>query len=124
MRERTKNLDDLPGADLPIDLAEGILAAVVVIVALVFMVFIGVPFLIALGELLLIVLLALVGAIGRVLFRRPWTIDAVGPDGARHEWRVVGWKASSAARGFVSERVAATGAPPTTAEVAAATLTG
>jgi hypothetical protein len=75
--------------------------------------FLVLPALFALGELLLIVLLAVAGVLGRVLFRRPWTVDALGPDGQHHEWRVVGWHASGETRDEVARHLEATGRPPT-----------
>lgn len=87
-----------------------------------FLIFIGIPFLIALGELLFIVLVALAGVVGRVLFRRPWTVDAVSPGGAHHDWHVVGWRASGAARQFIADRVRGTGTVPSDEEVSAAVL--
>jgi hypothetical protein len=60
--------------------------------------------------------------VGRVLFRRPWTVDAVDPVGARHTWSVVGWRASGTARQLVADRIAATGTVPTQEEIAAAVL--
>lgn len=95
---------------------------IVLIVVVLFLIFIGIPFLIALGELLLIVLLALSGIVGRVLFRRPWTVDAVDPNGGHRDWHVVGWRSSGAARQFVADRIAATGTTPSDAEVSAAVL--
>ena len=67
-------------------------------------------------------LLAVGGALGRVLFRRPWTVDAVGPDGEHHRWDVVGWRRSGAARHFIAERLTGTGTLPTAGEVEAAVL--
>jgi hypothetical protein len=66
--------------------------------------------------------LAVAGVVGRVLFRRPWTVDAVDPSGARLAWSVVGWRASGGARRFIAERIAATGAVPTSDELSAAVL--
>ena len=70
--------------------------------------------------LTLIVVLAVVGVVGRVLFRRPWTVDAIDPAGTRHAWSVVGWRSSRDARRFIADRIAATGAVPTDVEVFAA----
>jgi len=36
----------------------------------------------------------LVGLGARVLFRRPWVVEATGPDPLRRTWRIVGWRAS------------------------------
>lgn len=104
------------------DIGEGILILLVAIVVIVFLIFVGIPFLVALGELLFLVLLTVAGVFGRVVFRRPWTIDAAGPSQLHHEWRLVGWRRSGAAKRFVAEHLAAHGLIPTTAEVDAAVL--
>lgn len=70
VRRRTSNVADVPDPGCAFDLAEGIAAAIAVLVVVLILIFIGLPFLIALGELFLIVLLALAGVVGRVLFRR------------------------------------------------------
>jgi hypothetical protein len=41
-----------------------------------------------------VAVLTLLGIGARVVFRRPWAVEAVAPDGATHTWRVVGWQAS------------------------------
>jgi hypothetical protein len=97
---------------------------VVLVAVVLFMIFIGIPFLIALGELFFILLLVVAGVIGRVVFRRPWTVDAVAPSGAHHAWSVVGWRASAAARQFISDRIAKTGTVPTNEEVSKAVHRG
>lgn len=104
------------------DLAEGVLVFLVAVAVILFLIFIGFPFLIALGELLVVVLFAVVGVVSRVLFRRPWTVDAVDPAGAHHAWSVVGWRSSGAARQFIAERIAATDTVPTEDELSAAVL--
>lgn len=96
------------------------MVVVVLVVVFVFLILVGAPFLVALGELLLVVLLALSGIVARVLFRRPWTVDAVDPDGGHRHWHVVGWRSSGAARQLVADRIAATGTTPSAAEVSAA----
>jgi hypothetical protein len=118
VRERTTDVGDVPDPGCAPDIGEGILVFVVVIIGVLFLIFFGIPFLIALGELLLILLLAVAGVVGRVLFRRPWTIDAVSPGGDHHEWSVVGWGASTSARQLVADRLAMTGTVPTRDEVA------
>lgn len=124
VRERSGDLADIPDPGCAGDIGEAIGVFVILVVVIVFLVFFGIPFLIALGELLLIVLLAVLGALAKVLFRRPWTVDAVSPDGDHHTWSVVGWGASATARQFVADRLAATGSVPSPEEVAAATLAG
>ena len=121
-RKRIAQFGDIPDAGCAPDLAEGIVVVVVLVALSLFLIFIGIPFLVALGELLLVVVLAFAGIVGRVFFRRPWTVDAVSPSGAHHDWSVVGWKASEDARQFVGERIAASGSAPTAEEVSAALL--
>ena len=122
VRRRTSDLGDVPDPGCAPDIAEGIVVFLVALAVIVFLIFVGIPFLIALGELLLIVLLATMGVVGRVLFRRPWTVDAVDPAGAHRSWSVVGWTASGAARQCIADRIAATGTVPTSEELAAAVL--
>lgn len=84
------SLDFLSFAD---DLFVGLAVSVVIGIVVVLTVLFVWP-LLALGIELLIVLLFLIsGVIGRVIFRRPWTIRAIpvqSPEPAR-EWKVVGW---------------------------------
>ena len=101
------------------DIIEGIAVFIFLIVVILFLIFIGIPFLIAFGELVLIFLLALTGLVGRLLFRRPWTVDALSPTGEHDQWAVVGWRPSGAARQFIADRIVTTGAVPTDAEVSA-----
>jgi hypothetical protein len=122
VRRRTSDVGDIPDPGCVPDIAEGIVFLLVLVVVVLFLIFIGIPFLIALGELILIVLLTLGGVAGRVLFRRPWTVDAVDPAGVHHAWSVVGWRASAAARQLIADRIATTGTVPTQQEVAAAVL--
>lgn len=122
VRRRAKEVGDLPDPGCAPDLAEGILAFVVIVALVLFLIFIGLPLLIALGELLLVLVLALAGIVGRVLFRRPWIVDAVSPTGEHRAWPVVGWGASAAARRFVADRITATGTVPTPEEMGAVLL--
>ena len=122
VRRRTSDLGDVGDPGCAPDVAEGIVVFLVAIAVIAFLIFIGIPLLIALGELLLIVLLAAGGVVGRVLFRRPWTVDAVDPAGAHHSWSVVGWRASGAARQLIADRIGATGTVPTDEELAAGVL--
>ena len=66
------------------------MVAVVIVAALVVMTIL-LPFVVVAGELVVAILLALLGIAGRVLFRRPWIVEAVSEGGDRHRWRVVGW---------------------------------
>ena len=71
MRRRTTELADIPDPGCAADLGEAIAVFVIALVVIVFMVLVGFPFLSALGELLLVLLLAIGGAVARILFRRP-----------------------------------------------------
>ncbi|WP_436793860.1 hypothetical protein [Actinospongicola halichondriae] len=122
VRRRTTELGDIPDPGCAPDIGEAIVVFIVVVLVVLFLIFIGIPFLIALGELLLILVFALAGLIGRVLFRRPWTVDAVSPDGEHTTWSIVGWRTSATARQFIADRLAAGGGVPTTTEVDAAVL--
>ncbi|HPB45406.1 MAG: hypothetical protein M9952_08900 [Microthrixaceae bacterium] len=99
------------------DLGEGIAIALLVIAAALLFIFLGIPLLIALGELALLLVLFVIGVVTKVVFRRPWTVEAIDHTGERHAWRVVGWRASGEVRNLVAERVTTTGAVPTIAEV-------
>ena len=122
VRRRTSDLGDVPDPGCAPDFAEGLVVVAVLVALVLFLIFIGVPFLIALGELLVLAVLTVGGVIGRVLFRRPWTVDAIDPEGRHHRWSVVGWRASAAARQFIADRIASTGTVPTKEELAAALL--
>lgn len=66
------------------------------IVAVVIAILFVLPAFIFLAEVLIVALLV-VGAIAiRVLFRRPWLVDAVADDGTRWSWKVVGYNRSRA----------------------------
>ena len=123
VRRRTADLGDIADPGCAPDIAEGIVVVLVIVAVVLFLIFVGIPLLIALGELLFIVVLAVAGIVGRVLFRRPWTVDAIDPAGARHAWSIVGWRSSRDARRFIADRIAATGSVPTDDEVCAAAFT-
>ena len=102
---------NFPWADFGDDLIGSILVIVGVIVLVVFMIFLGWPLLLFLFESLLIIPITFVAGIaGRVLFRRPWTIEATGP--RLVEWKVVGWRASSRAADRMERAIVATGVVP------------
>ena len=122
VRRRTTELADIADPGCLPDIAEGIVVVLLIVAVVLFLIFVGIPLLIALGELLFIVVVAVVGVVGRVLLRRPWTVDAVDPAGTRHAWSIVGWRSSRDARRFIADRIAATGSVPTDAEVSAADL--
>ena len=96
------------GADLPvIGWVFMVLAIVVLIVGGVALLL---PLLVFLGELAFVVLLLLAGAAGRILLRRPWTVEArVKGTNEGREWKVVGWRESGDVVERMAERIAATG---------------
>jgi hypothetical protein len=78
-------------------LGEGLVAAVLVIIGLLLLVFVVLPLLIAIVDVLIVVLLGLLSIVARVLLRRPWTVEATAAttDGSEPlVWKVVGWRAS------------------------------
>ena len=94
--ERIKrNADaDVPDVGCADDLGEAILAAIVVVIVLVVFFFVVLPLLVAVVDVLVLLVLALAAIPLRVLFRRPWLVDAHHPDGRGLRWRVVGWRES------------------------------
>lgn len=79
----------MPFAEIDV-VAIALLVVVLVLVALV----VVLPLVFALVDLAILVVLAVVGIVGKVVFRRPWVVEAVTDRGKRHEWRVVGWRRS------------------------------
>jgi hypothetical protein len=108
---RTGEFADAGDPGCAVDLVEELALVLAVIAVVLFVVFVGVPLLVALIDLLLLVLLTVLGIVARVVFRRPWVIEAVGPDTMRRTWRVVGWRASREAVDDIGTALAH-GAPP------------
>lgn len=96
---------------------EGLLVGLAVIAAVLLLVFVAVPLVFAVLDLVVVLLLAALGILTRVLFRRPWTIEATSDDGGRLRWRVKGWRASGAKRDEI-EGLLATGILPPDADIA------
>ena len=99
------------GDELPVvGVIAAVIAALVVGIALVLFV---VPALIFLLELVLVLALVCLGAAGRVLLGRPWTVEARRVAGDEVlEWRVRGWRASDAKVGEVADLLEAGMTPP------------
>jgi hypothetical protein len=97
-RKRFKKADitdvgpDFPGIDGLDDLGViGLIIAVIVSVILVAFLALLLFNVFALAlELLIVIILALAGVIGRVVFRRPWIVFAKSAD-TNHQWPVVGY---------------------------------
>jgi hypothetical protein len=52
------------------------------------------PLLLVAVDLVVVLLLLVVAVVGRVLFRRPWTVEATSGTGERVTVQVVGWRAA------------------------------
>jgi hypothetical protein len=88
----------------------GVLIVLGLVVTL--LVLVVVPLLVALLDLVLVLLLAVLGVLARVVFRRPWTIEARSADGAVQRWPVVGWRASRERRDEIAALLASGIVPP------------
>jgi hypothetical protein len=97
------------------DLGEGIVALLIGLVVLALLIFVVFPLVVVVVDLVILVLITLVGLAARVVFRRPWTVQARGDDGTVHRWKVVGWRASRQHRDDIADQLAAglTPAPDT-----------
>ena len=71
------------------------------------------PALIFVVELALVLVAVGFGVLGRVLLRRPWTVEArVDGTSQGGEWKVMGWRASGDLLNSVANRLEATGHLP------------
>ena len=87
--------DALDILDVPLlDLLDDLFVIVAVIAAVVFVVVFGIPLLLAVFDTLFVIVVAAVGFISRVLFRRPWTVLVTSPSGETRSENVVGWRES------------------------------
>jgi hypothetical protein len=95
-----------------VDFQEGGLVVVAVLAALL----VAIPLLFFGIELIILGALLAAGAIGRVLFRQPWVIEARSNDplspGRRLEWHVTGWRKSQTLIQKVTSDLAAGREPP------------
>ncbi len=91
-------VDGLPGI---------VLGVVLVALLVLFVVFVVGPLLLVLLDIVVVVALLVGGVVARLLFRRPWTVEAVAEDGeAAHHFQAVGLKASRRLRDDVAQRLA------------------
>jgi hypothetical protein len=79
-----------------------VLAVVAVVLAVIVLWVFVLPALILVLDLLLLLAIAGLAAVGRIVFRRPWTVYA-GNDVDRATWAVLGWRASGRAVRHVAE---------------------
>lgn len=98
---RSGDLADVADPGCVDDLVVGLVVLMVAAAVL----FVGLPLLLALLDVVVVVLLTLLGVMARVVFRRPWQVEAVGPDRVRHTWRVAGWRASGEAVDDIAGRL-------------------
>jgi hypothetical protein len=89
--KRRKRGDSSSWRDGGFEADEGTLIIVVVLVAVIFAWFFVLPVLVLLLDVLLLLLIACVAIATRVLFRRPWIVEARSGTEAL-EWPVVGWR--------------------------------
>lgn len=111
-RRRTGDLAEVADPGCALDVLGDLFVAVGIVLVVLFVVFVGLPLLLALLDVLVIVLLTAVGIVARVLFRRPWLVEATGGDQMRRTWRVVGWRASREAVDDIADTLAHGHAPP------------
>jgi len=104
---------DLAGAGAELPVVGVILFAVAALLLAVLAVVFVIPALIFVIELALILVAVGLGVLGRVLFRRPWTVEArVDGTSQGGEWKVAGWRASGDLLSSVAHKLEATGLLP------------
>jgi hypothetical protein len=97
---RVDGLEDALNPAAVIDTSVGgVLIGIALLVVAAAVILFVLPLLILLVQILVILLLVAAGIAARVLFRRPWEVDAVtpGPPPETHVWRIVGWRNSNEA---------------------------
>jgi hypothetical protein len=98
------------GGDLPV--VGVVLTAIALLLFAIAAVLFIVPALIFIVELLVIVAIVGLGVMGRVLFGRPWTVEARRSDDTEAiEWKVSGWRASQDLVHEITDHLRATGLP-------------
>jgi hypothetical protein len=91
--------------DLGDDIAIGIAIIVGMIVFGVLFWWLLLPLLLLVLDVVVVVVLLIVGIVSRVLFRRPWIVEATGPGGTRVGTDVVGWRAALRSRDEIADRL-------------------
>jgi len=110
---RSGELADAPDPGCAGDLLDDLAIAAVVVLVVLFVVLVGIPLLVALLDLVVIALLTLLGVVARVVFRRPWVIEATDGGATRRTWRIAGWRASREAVDHIAGALAHGHPPPT-----------
>ena len=75
-------------------------------------IFVGWPLLLLLLDALWLVVVLVIGIVARVLFRRPWRVEAVDDRGHRYAWQVVGYREAGEQRDRVREELLGVGVDP------------
>jgi hypothetical protein len=102
--------DLLTGA---VDGPAGLVAAAAVVVVIALLVFVLLPLIGIAFELALLIGFVMSGLFGRVVLRRPWTIEAISLDdpARRHAFAVVGWRRSGRSLAALASAIQTTGPP-------------
>jgi hypothetical protein len=108
-RRKLRENADILGVGCLFDELAWIVGAVVVVVPLVVLVL---PLVFAVVDVVLLLVVAGLGLLARILFRRPWTVEARAADGTVHTWQVVGWRASRDRCADVAEFLSSGLTPP------------
>lgn len=95
-----------------VDAFDELAVVLVVILIALLLFFVVIPVLIAIVDLALLLVFAALGVLGRIAFRRPWTVEARDNDGNRYRWKVVGWQASQNRRDEIAQLLAQGIVPP------------
>jgi len=77
-----------------------------------FVLVVGVGLVLAIVDVVVLVVVSAAGLVGRVVLRRPWTVEARAGDGTVRTWKVVGWRASRERLDEIAELLAAGISPP------------
>ncbi len=103
-------LDDLPWG---LDLFDGTTIGIAIVVVVLLIVFVLVPLIGIALELIVLLVLFLSSLVGRVVFRRPWVVEAVkaGDPEERVAFAVKGWRQSSQALEELRTALSAAGPP-------------
>ena len=91
------------------DLADDIVVLIAIVIGLILFGFLFwwllLPLLLLVLDVVVVVVLVIVGAVSRVLFRRPWIVQATGEPGGRVSAEVVGWRAALRTRDEMAEKL-------------------
>jgi hypothetical protein len=93
---------------LPFELsAGGGVTLLAIVVGVILLLTVALPVVIFAVEVVVLVVLAVAGLVGRVILRRPWTIVARSDRDEVRQWRVTGWGAAQAAVDDIARSIGA-----------------